>query len=129
MTSDVKIDAHLNDVANSDLTDYTGSLRATVPVRITDKLNMPHPGGPGAATTVPFLYGFTIPCTADPGPTTGSDCTIATTMNALVPSTIQNNLRAVWNLHPVRVFDGGSDADGSTTADNTLFATQGVFVP
>jgi hypothetical protein len=125
----VQISAHLNDVANPDLSDYAGSLRATVPVRITDKLNTPHPGGPGAATTVPFLYGFTIPCTADPGSTTGSDCTLATTMNALVPNTIQNNLRAVWYLHHVRVFDGGSDADGSTTADNTLFATQGVFVP
>ncbi len=86
-TGDVQIAAHLNDVANTDLSDYTGSLRATMPVRITDKLNTPHPGGPGAATTQPFLYGFTIPCAADPGPTTGSDCALTTSMNALAPGT------------------------------------------
>ncbi len=129
VSGDVQIQAHLNDVANQDLTDYTGSLRATMPVRITDKLNTPHPGGPGAATTQPFIYGFTIPCTADPGPTTGSDCTLATSMNALAPGTHADGRRAVWQLGGVRVFDGGSDADGSTTADNTVFAVQGVFVP
>ena len=129
VSGDVEIDAHLNDIANPDLSDYTGSLRAAMPVRITDKLNTPHPGGPGAATTQPFTYGFTIPCTSDPGPTTGSDCTLATSMNALAPGTHADGRRAVWQLGGVRVFDGGSDADGSTTADNTLFAVQGVFVP
>jgi hypothetical protein len=59
----------------------------------------------------------------------GSDCALSTTANALVPNTIQDNLRAVWQLGQVRVFDGGADADGSTTADNTVFAVQGVFVP
>jgi hypothetical protein len=29
----------------------------------------------------------------------------------------------------VRVFDGGADGVASTTADNTLFETQGIFVP
>ena len=129
LTGDVRITAHLNDVANQDLTDYTGSLRAQLPVRITDKWNTPHPGGPGAATTQPFVYGFTIPCVANAGTTTGSDCDIATTMNALAPGTHADGRRAVWQLGQVRVFDGGADADGSTTADNTPFAVQGVFIP
>ena len=129
LTGDVRITAHLNDVANQDLTDYTGSLRAQLPVRITDKWNTPHPGGPGAATTQPFVYGFTIPCVANAGTTTGSDCDIATTMNALAPGTHADGRRAVWQLGQVRVFDGGSDQDGSTTADNTPFAVQGVFIP
>ena len=32
-------------------------------------------------------------------------------------------------LDPVRVFDGGADGDLDTPADNTLFLTQGIFVP
>jgi hypothetical protein len=129
VTGDVLISTHLNDVANADLTDYTGSLRAEVPVQITDKFNTPNPGGPGAATTQPFVYGFTIPCVVNADTTTGSDCNIATTMNALAPGTHADGRRAVWQLGRVQVFDGGSDADGSTTADNTPFAVQGVFVP
>ena len=129
VTGDVHIDARLNDVANQDLSDYTGSLRGELPVQITDKLNTPHPGGPGAATTQPLVYGFTIPCATNPGPTTGSDCTLATTMNALAPGTHADGRRAVWQLGQVRVLDGGADADGSTTGDNTVFAVEGVFVP
>jgi hypothetical protein len=33
------------------------------------------------------------------------------------------------SLDPVRVYDGGADGDADTLADNTLFLTQGVFVP
>jgi len=128
-TGDVLISTRLNDVANTDLTDYTGSLRAQLPVRITDKFNTPHPGGPGAATTQPFVYGFTVPCATNPEPTTGSDCELATSMNALAPGTHADGRRAVWLLGQVRVFDGGADSDGSTTADNTVFAVEGVFIP
>jgi dipeptidyl aminopeptidase/acylaminoacyl peptidase len=71
--ADVKIDAHLNDVFMKDLSDYTGALRASLPLRITDKDNTPSPGGPGAGTTQPFQYGFDLPCTPDPAPNIGSD--------------------------------------------------------
>ena len=36
--------------------------------------------------------------------------------------------RAVWELGPVAVLDGGSDGDVDTP-DNTVFARQGVYVP
>ena len=32
-------------------------------------------------------------------------------------------------VDPVRVFDGGADGDLNTPADNTLFLTQGIFIP
>jgi hypothetical protein len=32
-------------------------------------------------------------------------------------------------LNSVRLDDGGADGDGDTTADNTVFARPGVFVP
>ena len=37
--------------------------------------------------------------------------------------------RAIWQVASARVYDGGADGDGDTTPDNTLFATEGVFVP
>ena len=37
-------------------------------------------------------------------------------------------MRSIWQLGQVQVFDGGADGQASTTP-NTLFATQGVFVP
>jgi TolB protein len=126
---DVQIDAHLNDVMNKDLSDYSGSLRAELPLRITDKDNTPSPGGPGAGTTQPFQYGFDIPCVPDPAPTLGSDCSIATTANSLVPGTIKPSLRTIWQIGRVRVDDAGPDGNPDTTADNTVFAVQGVFVP
>ena len=29
----------------------------------------------------------------------------------------------------LQVYDGGADGDGDTTADNTVFARPGVFIP
>ncbi len=55
-------------------------------------------------------------------------CTLATAMNALVPGLVREGERAVWELGPLEVYDGGPDGEGAT-ADNTLFARQGVFVP
>jgi hypothetical protein len=38
--------------------------------------------------------------------------------------------RSVWGLAgPRRVYDSGTDGYGLTSDDNTLLATQGVFVP
>jgi hypothetical protein len=127
--ADVKIEAHLNDVFNKDFTDYTGALRASLPLRITDRNNTPSPGGLGAGTTIPFQYGFDIPCTPDPATNIGSDCSISTTANTLVPGTVTESLRTIWQIGRVRVDDAGPDGNPDTTADNTVFAVQGVFVP
>jgi Tol biopolymer transport system component len=127
--ADVRIGARLNDVFNKDLSDYTGALRASLPLRITDKDNTPSPGGPGAGTTVAFLYGFDIPCTPDPAANLGSDCAISTSADTLVPGTIKEGLRAIWQIGRVRVDDAGPDGNPDTSADNTVFAVQGVFIP
>jgi hypothetical protein len=36
--------------------------------------------------------------------------------------------RSNWQLGKLQIFDGGPDGDAET-ADNTLFAVQGLFVP
>ena len=45
-----------------------------------------------------------------------------------MPGSVNESRRSIWELDQVKVFDGGPDGVVST-ADNTLFAVQGVFVP
>ena len=124
--SDVKLTFSMTDVFTKALADYPGELRASVSVQATDRNNTP---GPGAATTQEFPLGFTPSCTPTADTTVGSDCSAATTANAVVPGLVKGGFRTIWELRQVKVFDGGSDWDGDTAADNTLFADEGVFAP
>ena len=45
------------------------------------------------------------------------------------PGAVKDTQRAIWALDKLRVYDGGPDEDADTEADNSLFMTQGVFVP
>ena len=125
--SDVALSFQLTDVRRrSDLGDYTGELEAGAVVRITDGAN-----GAGASpgTVEDFRYAFPIPCSATPGVNAGSTCSATTTVDALVPNTIQEGERAVWGLGQVVIMDGGADGLASTGAGNAPFARQGIFVP
>jgi hypothetical protein len=120
----------LVDVRNeSDLSDYTGELSADAALRITDKDNTPYPGGPGPATVTDTSFPITVPCATTADTNIGSTCQVATTADSLVPNAIKEGRRAVWGLGQVKVYDGGADGDADTAADNSLFMTQGVFVP
>jgi hypothetical protein len=126
--ADVQYSLRLRDVLwASDFSDYTGELEIRVALRMTDRNNAPSPFPTGAATSVDGELSFTIPCT----PTTsseGGECRGITTADALAPGAVKEAQRSVWELGKVRVFDGGADGDAQT-GPNTLFATQGVFVP
>jgi hypothetical protein len=106
----------------ADLTPYTGELSADVGLRITDRNNTPSPGGPGAATGQDGSFPVTVPCAS-------SSCAVSTTANALMPGSVLEGKRAIWQLGQVQIYDGGSDGLVSTTGDNTLFMDQGVFAP
>ena len=54
---------------------------------------------------------------------------LVTTFDALVPGTVTETKRSIWALGPAQLQDGGTDNDADTTGDNTLFMTQGLFVP
>jgi hypothetical protein len=128
--ADVRMTFELHDVYNSSsLTDYSGDLRLRSTLRITDKRNTPHPGGPGAATVSDTTLAANVPCVATADTTTGASCELNTTAGALVPGIVTPGARTVWELGQVQVEDGGADGVGTTTGDNTLLATQGVFVP
>jgi Tol biopolymer transport system component len=128
LTGDARVVANVNDVANGDLTDYTGELRINLPMRITDRNSPSAASVSPAASTLPFALGIDVPCAADAGPA-GSTCAIDTTVDAIVAGAVADGLRTVWQMGQVRVFDGGADGEGSTTGDNTLFLTQGIFIP
>ena len=128
--ADVAIDLFSDDIFTKAFADYAGELRATFSVRITDRDNTPSGGGSsGAATTADVPLGATFGCAPTADPQEGSSCSASTSLDALIPGAIKEGKRSIWQLDRIRVFDGGADGDGDTVADNTLFATQGVFIP
>jgi hypothetical protein len=62
-------------------------------------------------------------------PQEGSACAATTSADALAPGTVKEERRSIWQLGRVEVYDGGPDGDAHTPAGDTLFATQGIFVP
>jgi hypothetical protein len=60
--------------------------------------------------------------------TVGASCTLGTSAEAVLPGSVREGKRAVWEFAQVKVMDGGAD-DVAATQDNSLFATQGLFVP
>jgi hypothetical protein len=122
--ADLKLKVSVADVRKkSDLTDYTGQLKATTNMRVIDRDNGPAEVGVGDTA-----YSFTIPCVATGVTTIGSTCSLDTTADALVPNTIKEGARSIWQLGQIDVLDGGSDGLASTNP-NTRYLTQGYFVP
>jgi hypothetical protein len=125
--SDIGIVVSMTDVRKkSDLSDYTGQLQATSSVRLTDKANGAGVNEPGTVQDTPFPV--TVPCAATGDTTVGSTCSVSTTFDAVMPGSVPEAVRAVWEFGDVLVNDGGPDGVAST-GPNTLFARQGVFIP
>jgi hypothetical protein len=78
-----------------------------------------------------FSFTFAVPCTTNALTNIGSNCSVHTTADALLgdPNAAKEGKRAIWALDRATVNDGGADGVASSEADNTLFMTQGVFVP
>ena len=129
--ADVLVTTSLTDVRNAgSLTDYTGGLQETANVRITDRYNSAGSGDPNeGATLTDIPFPVQMSCTPTASASTGSTCGVDTSLDAVVPGSIREGSRAIWQLGGVEVWDGGSDGDPVTSADDTLFARQGVFVP
>jgi hypothetical protein len=103
--------------------DYGGALQARIGLRTTDKDG----GVPG--TIADRTLAVNVPCSTTADDAVGSTCSVVTTADAVSPGIVPEHTRAVWELGQVRVFDGGPDGDPGSEGDNTLFLTQGLFVP
>jgi TolB protein len=118
--ADVRLLADIADVRSAaNGSDYTGTLEARVGLRITDKDNTPHPGGPGAGTLADTSLSYAVPCSATPDTTVGATCAVDTTAEALVAGMVKEGMRAIWELGQIRLHD----------AEGNVFMRQGVFVP
>ena len=123
--ADVVATVSISDVrVAGSLADYAGELGVQFPLRIVDRANT----GPGPGVVVDTTFGFAVPCAPTTDTTIGSACAVSTTFDAVVPGAIAEARRAIWQLGQLQVMDGGLDGDVDT-AVNTLFMTQGVFVP
>ena len=113
--------------------DYSGEMRFSFAVRLTDHWNATAPGGgPDPATVQDFTIEHSWPCVQSGSTSTGSTCDLDTSLNTLMPGgwpPVLATKREIWALEAVRIYDGGADGDGDTTADNTVFARPGVFIP
>ena len=129
--ADVKIDAHITDVrcrladyrcSGPALSDYTAALRGVFDLQITDRLN--GYAGNREGTLTPMQVAFTMPCTPTPDTTVGASCDLTTTMDSLVPGSVPERKRAIWQLDNLTVEDGADPEE-----PRTLFARPGLFVP
>jgi hypothetical protein len=122
--TDVRIRFSLSNVMRaSDLSEYTGELRASAQVRLTDR------EGTVSQTGGEFPLEFDVPCAGTAPTLDKSLCELTTTLDAVRPGGAAEGTRAVWALDQFKVFDGGPDGDADTTEGNSLFAVQGIFVP
>jgi len=106
--------------------DYSGELQGNATIRISDHYN-----GPGlneAATVVDIPFPVNASCVNTAATNVGGTCTTNTTANAVVPGSVKDTQRAVVEIGQLQVNDGGADGLVST-ADNTLFEVQGIFIP
>jgi hypothetical protein len=85
------------------------------------------PAGPGTLQSYPLT--FASPCAGTADTAIGAHCSVTTSADALAPGSVKEGARSIWQIGRVEVYDGGADSDADTAADNTLFATQGLFVP
>jgi hypothetical protein len=109
--------------------DYTGELQGTTTIRVSDHYN--GPSLTEAATVFDIPLPVNIPCANTSDTAVGGTCFVDTSANAVQPGAIPSPsmpLRAVVETSQLQVTDGGPDGAVST-ADNTLFAVQGVFIP
>jgi hypothetical protein len=107
--------------------DYSGQLQGNAMIRISDHYN-----GPGlneAATVVDIPFPVNGQCAATSLTNIGGQCDTHTTANAVVPGSVKDTQRGVVEIQQLQIFDGGTDGQAGTTADNTLFAVQGIFIP
>ena len=133
--ADVRIEASLSDVRNRpSLTDYVGRVLVRSDLQITDNNNAQETPDPGTMQTI--KHQAPMDCVATGLTTIGASCSLSTTADAIVPGTVIEDKRTVWELGQVEVRDAGPNGTGYANCppvcgdgDEATFLRQGVFVP
>jgi hypothetical protein len=106
--------------------DYSGGLRSSATVRITDHYN--GPALTEAATVQDLAFNFNLGCANTADAAQGGLCTATTSANAVTPGQVKDTKREVMEVGQVVINDGGA-AGVAGAADATQFETQGIFIP
>jgi hypothetical protein len=133
--ADVKIQVAITDVRNRpSLTDYVGRVLMRADLQITDNTNAAETPEPGTVQT--FKYNAPVDCVSTPSTSVGSSCNLTTTANTLVPGTVIESRRSIWQLGQVEVMDAGPNGTGYASCpptcgdgDEATFLREGIFVP
>ena len=103
-------------------------------LQITDNANAGERPEPGTVQTTPLQ--FSAQCAATADTTIGGTCSLATTLDALLPGAVEERMRAIWELGQIQVRDAGPNGTGYAACpptcgdgDETVFMRQGVFIP
>jgi hypothetical protein len=133
--ADVRARISMTDVRNNpSLTDYSGRVLVTTQVQITDRNNAAETPDPATTQTLPIK--IPVDCTVTADTSVGSSCTLNMTLDALVPNTVVEGQRSIWELRQIEVKDAGPNGTGYASCpptcgdgDEAVFLRQGIFIP
>jgi hypothetical protein len=116
--------------------DFQGRTLLSVTLRITDRDNggMLTTGEPATVSELPLEV--PVPCGAT-GDTAGSTCATATSLEAVLPGSVKEGARAVWEMGAIALSDPGPNGTGygegcpsaCGDGDESPFMRQGVAIP
>ena len=134
--SDVAISGSVTDVrcragtapcetANAaDGADYAGGLRMVFTLRLTDR-----GAGDVSATVEDVPFAATMTCAGTSSTLSGGACATTTSADALIPGSVPEGERSIWEVGQIDVYDGGPDGSVATESGDKVFLRQGVFSP
>ena len=133
--ADVRLVVNLSDIRNRPSgTDYTGRVLAEADLQITDNSNAPETPEPGTVQT--FKYQWPIDCVTTTSTSVGSNCVLTTTADSLVPGTVTENRRTIWEIGQGDIKDAGPNGTGYASCpptcgdgDESVFLREGIYVP
>jgi hypothetical protein len=100
--------------------DFSGDLTAQLPLRITDRYNLPAPGGRLSGTASDTTLSWRAFCADNMDPAIGSTCTAHTSADAVLGGTVIEGRRSNFELGQAEVLDGLA---------GQAFLRQGIFIP
>jgi hypothetical protein len=125
--------------------DYTGQLVGNSDIRITDHSNpvvCTNGAGTGCTTATVTDTNFAVPASCVANATAnGSTCSLATTIDTVVPNTVKETQRGVVSIFSLNAKDIGPDGSITPvgaplpcppicgTGDEQKFQDQGIFLP
>jgi hypothetical protein len=107
--------------------DYVGNVQADATIQITDAFNGP-PGFTQHGTVVPLPFPVNANCVNTADATIGATCSASTSADTTVPNVVKEGKQANVEIGQLHTNDGGPDGQVST-ANNSVFAVQGIYIP